>query len=167
MEYLDLASDVVARALRRGADDAECVVREGSEFSVTVRMGEVEQLKESGSKAIGLRVLRGQRAASAYSSDFSSSGLETLIGSALESAGFTSEDPHAGLPDSEELGVGADAETLARMRAALFRAFADPRLAAARHALFLKDIEPLPLSAYDRIAETRDFAVRHGYPDLR
>ena len=113
MEYLDLASDVVARALRRGADDAECVVREGSEFSVTVRMGEVEQLKESGSKAIGLRVLRGRRAASAYSSDFSSSGLETLIGSALESAGFTSEDPHAGLPDSEELGVGADAETLA------------------------------------------------------
>ncbi len=40
-------------------------------------------------------------------------------------------------------------------------------MAAARHALFLKDIEALPLSAYDRIAETRDFAVGHGYPDLR
>ena len=64
-------------------------------------------------------------------------------------------------------GGQADPDTLARMRAALFRAFADPHLAAARHALFLKDIEALPLSAYDRIAETRDFAVRHGYPDLR
>ncbi len=64
-------------------------------------------------------------------------------------------------------GGQADPDTLARMRAALFRAFADPHLAAARHALFLKEIEALPLSAYDRIAETRDFAVGHGYPELR
>jgi len=31
-------------------------VREGDEFSVNVRMGQVETLKESGSRALGLRV---------------------------------------------------------------------------------------------------------------
>jgi PmbA protein len=36
-----------------------------------VRLGQVETLKESGSRAIGVRVFFGQRAASTYSSDFS------------------------------------------------------------------------------------------------
>ncbi|MFQ5954735.1 MAG: phosphate/phosphite/phosphonate ABC transporter substrate-binding protein [Kiloniellales bacterium] len=65
--------------------------------------------------------------------------------------------------------TSADAEPqmVARMRTALFRAFADPNLAAARHVLFLKDVEELPVSAYGRIAEMQDFAARHGYPELR
>ncbi len=60
-----------------------------------------------------------------------------------------------------------DPETLARMRAAVFRAFADPHLAAARQALLLKDVEEPPPSAYGRIAEMQDFAARHGYRELR
>ena len=39
--------------------------REGDEFSVNVRMGQVETLKESGSRALGLRVFLGNRSASA------------------------------------------------------------------------------------------------------
>jgi PmbA protein len=112
MDYTDMASDIVARAVKRGAGDAECVIREGSEFGVTVRLGEVEQLKDSGSKAIGLRVLAGKRAASTYTSDFSKEGIETLIDSALETVRFTSEDPYAGLPEADELGMAADPESL-------------------------------------------------------
>src|SRR5437588_6095194 len=67
-------------------------------------MGEVETLKEAGSKAIGLRVFLGQRAASTYSSDFSRAGLETLVSSALTLAKITSEDPHSGLPEKNQLG---------------------------------------------------------------
>ena len=67
-------------------------------------MGEVETLKEAGSKAIGLRVFLGQRAASTYSSDFSRAGLEQLVSSALTLAKITSEDPHAGLPEKSQLG---------------------------------------------------------------
>ena len=70
-----LASDVLARALRAGATDAEVVVYEGDEFSTFVRLGQVETLKESGSRAIGLRVFIGQRTASTSSSDFS--GVES------------------------------------------------------------------------------------------
>src|SRR3954447_14907177 len=51
-----LASDVLNRALRAGATDAEAVVYQGDEFSARVRLGQVETLKESGSRAVGLRV---------------------------------------------------------------------------------------------------------------
>ena len=55
----------MAQAVKAGASDAEAVAREGDEFSVNVRMGEVETLKDSGSRALGLRVFRGLRSASA------------------------------------------------------------------------------------------------------
>ncbi len=99
-----LATDVVSRATAGGATAAECVVREGDEFSTVVRLGQVETLKESGSKAIGVRVFFGQRAASTYSSDFSPEAIERLLSSALELAKITSEDPHAGIPDAAKLG---------------------------------------------------------------
>jgi PmbA protein len=99
-----LATDVVSRAMKGGASAAECVVREGDEFSTSVRLGQVETLKESGSRAIGVRVFFGQRAASTYSSDFSAAGIERMLKSALELAKICSEDPHAGIPAAEKLG---------------------------------------------------------------
>lgn len=101
----ELATDVVRRAMQGGATAAECVVREGDEFSTVVRLGQVETLKESGSKAIGVRVFFGQRAASTYSSDFSSEGLDRMLKSALELAKITSEDPFAGIPEAAKLGA--------------------------------------------------------------
>jgi PmbA protein len=100
----ELATDVVSRAMRGGATAAECVVREGDEFSTVVRLGQVETLKESGSRAIGVRVFFGQRAANTYSSDFSAAGIERMLKSALELAKITSEDPHSGIPEAGKLG---------------------------------------------------------------
>src|SRR5690242_17705336 len=94
-----IAIEVVERAMKAGATGAEAVVREGSEFSTVVRLGEVETLKESGAKALGLRVFLGQRAASTYTSDFSHDGIERLVSGAIQLGGVTSEDPYAGLPD--------------------------------------------------------------------
>ncbi len=105
IDLKQLASEVVERAMKGGATAAEAVVREGSEFSTLVRLGEVETLKEAGSRAIGVRVFFGQRAASTYSSDFSATGLEKMISSALELARLTSEDPFAGIPEPGLLGA--------------------------------------------------------------
>lgn len=108
---MELAQEIVLRATERGASAADCIIREGSEFNATVRCGELEQLKEAGSKAIGLRVFVGQRVASAYSSDFSAEGIERLLSSALAAARATSEDPHAGLPEpSEAVPLAGDLE---------------------------------------------------------
>lgn len=90
--------------MRSGASAAECVVREGDEFSTTVRLGQVETLKESGSRSIGVRVFFGQRAASTYSSDFSPAGIDRMLTSALELAKITSEDPFGGIPEASKLG---------------------------------------------------------------
>ncbi len=107
MQTTDLrqvAADVVERALHAGATDAEAVVREGDEFSVGVRLGEVETLKESGSRALGVRVFLGQRAASVSTSDLSPQGVDSLVRSAVALARISSEDPFAGLPDADEFG---------------------------------------------------------------
>ena len=100
----EVAQDIVSRAMKGGATAAECVVREGDEFSTLVRLGQVETLKESGSKSIGVRVFFGQRAASTNSSDFSKPGLDRMLNSALELAKITSEDPFAGIPEASQLG---------------------------------------------------------------
>src|SRR5579863_6287596 len=100
----EVAQDIVRRAMSGGATAAECVIREGDEISTVVRLGQVETLKESGSKAIGVRVFYGQRAASTYSSDFSRAGLDRMVKSALELAKITSEDPFGGIPEASQLG---------------------------------------------------------------
>jgi PmbA protein len=61
-------------------------------------------LKESGSRAVGLRVFLGQRSASTYSSDFTQDGIERLIRGAFELARVTSEDPYGGIPEPSQLG---------------------------------------------------------------
>lgn len=99
-----LAADVLVKALKAGATDAEAVVYEGDEFETRVRLGQVEMLKESGSRAVGLRVFVGQRTASTSSSDFSSESIERLVSGAITLAKITSEDPFAGLPEPEAFG---------------------------------------------------------------
>jgi PmbA protein len=107
-DLLQLASDVVARAVRGGASDAEAVLYEGDEFNAKVRLGHVETLKESGSRAIGLRVFLaagdGQRTASTSSSDLSAESVDRLVSGALELARIASPDPFAGLPERGEFG---------------------------------------------------------------
>ncbi len=92
-----LAADVVAMATRAGASDAEAVAREGDEFSVNVRMGQVETLKESGARALGLRVFLGRRSASASTSDLTTDGIRQLVEGAI-ALSVTEEDPFTGMP---------------------------------------------------------------------
>lgn len=99
-----LAADVVALAMKAGASDAEAVAREGDEFSVNVRMGQVETLKDSGSRGLGLRVFLGKRSASASTSDLTAEGIRQLVAGALALAKVTEEDPFSGLPEAEEFG---------------------------------------------------------------
>jgi len=147
----ELAQDVVRRALAAGAGDAECTIEEGDGFSANVRMRELENLKEAGSRGAGLRILIGQRTGSSYTSDLSTQGIERLVKSAIELAEVTTDDPHAGLPEREELGALSgnldlysadvdDLETDARIdlarRAEEAALAADPRIANSEGASF-------------------------------
>jgi PmbA protein len=99
-----MATGAIEQAMARGASGAECTIAEGDEFSVTVRMGEVETLKEAGSRAAGIRVLMGKCAGSSYTSDLTPDGIAKMVDAAFEISAITTEDPFAGLPDPEDLG---------------------------------------------------------------
>jgi PmbA protein len=100
----EIASDAVRLAREGGATDSECSIAQGSEFSVGVRKGEVESLKEAGSRAAGIRVLIGKRSGSAYTSDLTPDGIRAMVNGAIEIAAITSDDPWAGLPDESDFG---------------------------------------------------------------
>jgi len=104
LDLESLTADVVSLAMKAGATDAEAVAREGDEFSVKVRMGEVETLKESGSRALGLRVFLGKRSASSSTSDLTAEGIRQLVEGAMALAKITEEDPFTGLPETTEFG---------------------------------------------------------------
>ncbi len=102
------AESIVRQALKAGATDADVVIREGDEFDATVRMGELESLKDSGSRGVGLRVFLagsdGARVGSTSSSDFTPAGLAHLVEGALALARISSPDPHQGLPEAAAYG---------------------------------------------------------------
>ena len=114
LDLRQLAIDTVARAVAAGAADAEVVIAEGDEFEALIRMGEVERLKEAGSRAIGIRVYfaavdedgkpLGMRTATTSSTDFSEDAIARLVAGAVELAKITTPDPFAGLPEREAFG---------------------------------------------------------------
>jgi PmbA protein len=67
-------------------------------------MGQVETLKESGSRGLGLRVFLGRRSASASTSDLTPEGIRQLVDGALALATVTEEDPFSGMPETAEFG---------------------------------------------------------------
>lgn len=103
-EMREIARNVVARAKSAGAHQVEAIALEGDEFDCRVRLGEIEQLVEAGSSAVGVRVIVQGRAGSAYTSDLSSAGLEQMIGSALQLAAISTPDDQALLPDADAFG---------------------------------------------------------------
>ncbi len=107
-----LAREVVDRAMRAGATDAEAVVVEGDEFYTKVRLGQVETLTESTSRAIGLRVFNGRRTASTSTNDLSEHAIQRLISGAVELSKITEEDPFAGLPEAGDYSHLRSGESL-------------------------------------------------------
>src|SRR6185436_1708932 len=94
----DTAQQVIERAQRSGATAADVMIHEDNSFSVTVRMGEIETLKEAISRSLMLRVFVGKRTASSNTSDLTPAVVERLADETVEMARLTSEDQSAGLP---------------------------------------------------------------------
>src|SRR5947199_4066044 len=99
----DFANKLVKQALDKGATACEVIVAESTEFSVQVRLSEIETLKESTSRGIGLRVLYEGRQASVSTSDFDENAVSSLVYDAIELAKITSVDDTAGLANVSDL----------------------------------------------------------------
>lgn len=97
----DRAADLVASALKAGADAADALYVADAATGVQVRLGALEDVQRSEGEEIGLRVFVGTQSASASSSDLSAGALALLAERAVAMAGQAPEDPYAGLaPDA-------------------------------------------------------------------
>lgn len=101
----DLAAQTVELAKRAGADDVEVLVHDGSELSAKVRLGEPELVQEAGSRALGLRVLRGGRCAVTFTSDLRHDSLAALCAETVALAELAEPDDAGALPDPSQLAT--------------------------------------------------------------
>ena len=101
-----LLADVVAAALKAGADAAEAVGAQRSALGINVRLGELEEVEREESRDLGLRVFVGKRQATVSGSDISNEARAKLIERAVAMAKLAPEDPYAGLAPKERLAKG-------------------------------------------------------------
>ena len=102
-QFQQIVEDALGLARSLGASDAGAEVSEGVGLSVSVRMGELENVERNRDKSLGVSVYLGQRRGNASTSDFSASALRQTVQAAYDIARFTAEDPAAGLPDAADL----------------------------------------------------------------
>ncbi|HET8613272.1 MAG TPA: TldD/PmbA family protein [Sphingomonas sp.] len=99
-------ADLVASARRAGADAADALYYGSASTSVSVRLGELEDVERSEGETIGLRLFVGRRSASVSSSDLSGPALDALVERALAMAREAPEDAWAGLAPEDRLLQG-------------------------------------------------------------
>ncbi len=109
-QFRQLVEDVLAHARHLGASDAAAEVSEGAGLNVSVRLGKLENVERNRDKSIGVSVYLGQRRGNASSSDFSPEALRQTVQAAFDIARFTAEDEAAGLAETADLALGAEAE---------------------------------------------------------
>lgn len=100
---IDLLNDLIRRACKRGADQADGVLVEGVSISHAQRLGQIERLERSESYDLGLRVLIGRRQAIVSSNDKSPEALDELVKRAIAMARIVPEDEFCGLAAPEEI----------------------------------------------------------------
>ncbi len=101
--YSPLALDLLAKAKRGGATEADIIIADGETFSVQVRLGAVDRLTKAREKRLGLRVFVGKRSASTSTSDFSPDSLDQLVTETCTLAKAVVEDPVSGLPAADQM----------------------------------------------------------------
>ncbi len=99
MSYKDIAEKVVKDALTLGVDEAEAYLASGREFELEVRNGDVETVKQSTTKGIGLTVYKDKKLGFSYTSDLSAESLKEFAKRTIQLAEVADPKPWNGLPD--------------------------------------------------------------------
>ncbi|MBO9576892.1 MAG: TldD/PmbA family protein [Sphingobium sp.] len=102
-EALNRAQSLVDAARRAGADAADAIYGCDASAGVSVRLGQLEDIEQSESEHIGLRVFKGKRSATVSSSDLAPRTLATLVERVIAMAKEAPEDAYAGLAPEERL----------------------------------------------------------------
>jgi PmbA protein len=107
-DLMALADRMVALGVKKGADEIEVTIGDGSQFRAGIREGALETLTEAGSRQLAIRAFVDGRTANASSSDLSIDTLDRLVANAVARARLGGKDEFAGLPELEKVAVSAE-----------------------------------------------------------
>lgn len=102
-ELLQIAERIAAQA--RPGEQVEAYVSRGSETSVRVYQGEVEQFTSAQSEGIGVRVIRDGRTGFAYAGTLDASVLDEVLADARDNVQFGTADEYAALASPDGVAV--------------------------------------------------------------
>ena len=152
-ELTDLCSRTLALAKKYGATAAEADFSESLGQSVSVRLGEIEQIEFQQDKSLDITVYAGRRKGRASTADFSDKALVDTVRAAIDIARYTAEDDCAGL---------ADADLMADKPIDLDR-YHEWDLSAEEAAALAKQCEQAALDSDERIENSEGADVQTGH----
>ncbi len=103
-QSLDLIDEMLDRACKAGADEADAIVAHSISLSHAQRLGKMEQLERSESRDLGLRVIVGKKQACVSGNDWKPDALAELVDRAIAMAKTVPDDPYCGLATEADLG---------------------------------------------------------------
>jgi PmbA protein len=101
-----LAQWVLDQARRHGATAAEVLLASAESIAAGVRLGEVEKLKSSSERRLGIRVFVDHASATASTAELERDSLDEFIQNTVTMARLTAPDPFSGLPEPQRQAQG-------------------------------------------------------------
>jgi PmbA protein len=102
MNYKEIAEKVIKETLKLGVEEAEAYLENNRDFELEVRNGDVETVKQSATKGIGLTVYKDRKLGFSYTSDLTSDSLQSFIQRTVQLSKVADPKPWNGLPDFKE-----------------------------------------------------------------
>ncbi|MGQ9617800.1 MAG: TldD/PmbA family protein [Candidatus Aminicenantia bacterium] len=105
MGIADIAEDILKKTKNLGCEEVEVYIVRRKTFEVNVRNGEIEILRQSIQKGLGLRIFNGKCLGFSYTSDFSKNAIEETIKQTIALTKITEPKPWNSLPEFEETSI--------------------------------------------------------------
>jgi PmbA protein len=102
-DLLSLAQNALSRARHFGATTADALVIDGRSLEVAVREGRTENLEQSETCEIGLRVFVGRSSAAIATSKIDQAGIDKIAEQAVAMAKAAPPDPYAGIAEADQV----------------------------------------------------------------
>ena len=98
IDYIELAGEVVEKAKKMGAGEAEAYLIRSKDLTVDVRDNQVETMKLAEDRGLGVRIINDGRIGFAYTSDLNPGTVADIIRQAVANSEKTTADKYNQLP---------------------------------------------------------------------
>jgi len=145
MSEKGFAEDIMHRALRKGADEAEVYIKSSKKLSIEIKDQKIDALESSRSVGYSLRVIKDRRLGFSYSTDRSE--ISSVVDNAVEAAKWVDKDEYLELPVASEAG-----------KVEIF----DPEISFIKEEEAVKKVSILERSAYEEDPRVKNIRKARG-----